>query len=298
MKNKKINYFLIGVQKAGTSSFYNWLAQHPQIEAPAQMKDFHYFLHEKYISKGTDWLESFYSDPEIKPVLLKGATNYIYDLNVPEKIKNYNPKSKFILILRDPAKRAFSAYQYFKKLGAEKRTFEQAMQDELEDKFEPSKPKYHYSYIGHGFYYQQLSNWLKFFSRNNFIILFYEDIFKSPQKALHDTFVFFNVNSTFEPQLNTVNKTGKAKHMWVNNMIFANKKLHRFYKKILHIDKLIPLEKRILFLNWLRDWNTSTESETEKISLEAYSKLSVIYAEDRQNLAKLLLTDFEGLWKY
>src|SRR4051794_23774070 len=108
----KINCFLIGVQKAGTSSFYNWLSQHPQIEAPQEMKDTHFFSLAKYYEKGNNWVESFYNSREEARVRLQGAVNYIFLDEAPIRIKNYNSESKFILILRDPVKRAYSAFKY------------------------------------------------------------------------------------------------------------------------------------------------------------------------------------------
>jgi hypothetical protein len=297
--DKKINYFLIGVQKAGTSSFYNWISQHPQINAPAQMKDFHFFVHQKYMDKGTGWLESFYLHDIQKPVLLKGAVNYIYEELCAERIKNYNPESKFILILRDPVKRAFSAYQYFKKLGSEQRTFDEAIKDELDNNFNQFTSKYNFAYTTHGFYYNQISNWLKYFERNRFLILNYEDIFKSPVHALKKTFNFLGVEQNFSPhQLNTVNKTGVVKYKWINDSIFANKKLHSFSKNVLHLDKIIPMNKRILFLNWLRDWNTSSKKKPEKLNLEKYTELSLLYNNDREKLSDLLGIDYKSLWQY
>src|SRR4051812_37418065 len=97
---KKINCFLIGVQKAGTSSFYNWISQHPEIEAPEEMKDFHFFTLSKYHEKGSSWLESFYNYKKEAKVRIQGAVNYIFFNEAPIRIKEYNSESRFILILR------------------------------------------------------------------------------------------------------------------------------------------------------------------------------------------------------
>ena len=42
-----INTFLIGAQKAGTTSLYDWLSQHPEVSAPSAIKDYHFFTNEK-----------------------------------------------------------------------------------------------------------------------------------------------------------------------------------------------------------------------------------------------------------
>ena len=51
---RKINTFLIGAQKAGTTSLYDWIGQHPEVHAPDAIKDYHYFTNESYFKKGVN----------------------------------------------------------------------------------------------------------------------------------------------------------------------------------------------------------------------------------------------------
>jgi hypothetical protein len=296
--NKKINCFLIGVQKAGTSSFYNWLSQHPQINAPKEWKDTHFFSQERYLEKGTGWMESFYNSDISKPVLLAGAVNYIYFPQIPNAIKAYNEDSKFILILRDPVKRAFSAYHYQTKMGLEKRSFEQAIKDEFQNKFSSEEARGNFAYIGHGYYYKQIKNWLTCFGLETFCIHFYEELFKSPDTALQQTFDFLNIDKNFKPILVSENKTGVVKYRWLNNLFFSNPKLVKTLKK-LKVDKVIGFSVRVKFFNWLRDWNTNTTKKNESsLNLEMYQQLSKYYEADTANLSELLKKDLKAIWKY
>lgn len=298
LENKKINCFLIGVQKAGTSSFYNWLSQHPEINAPKEMKDTHFFSQEKYLQKGTGWLESFYRPGISKPVLLNGAVNYIYFPQIPQAIKEYNNNSKFILILRNPVKRAFSAYQYLSKLGLEKRTFEQAITDEVQNKFDSEEAKGNFAYINHGYYYKQLKNWLNYFEKETLCIHIYEILFKSPEVALQQTFDFLGIEKNFKPTLISENKTGAVKYRWINNLFFTNPKLLKTLKKF-KVDKIIGYSVRVNFLNWLRDWNTKSNKKNETfLSMKMYNELSKYYEEDIYNLSQILQKDLKEIWKY
>lgn len=298
LQNKKINCFLIGAQKAGTSSFYNWLSQHPQVSAPQEMKDIHFFSHKPYLEKGTGWIESFYKDGNTKPVLLKGAVNYIYFPQVPPKIKVYNDQSKFILILRNPVKRAFSAYQYFNKIGTEKRSFEQAIKEELQGNFSSEEAKGNFAYINHGYYYNQIKNWFMYFKKEQFSIHIYEELFKSPQVALQETFEFLKINKDFKPNLIKANETGAVKYRWINDLFFTNPKLLKTLKKM-KVDKMIGFSARVNFLNLIRDWNTDTTKKNDAyLNEEKYEELSKHYEEDVYNLSQLLNKDFNTLWKY
>ena len=296
--DKKINCFLIGAQKAGTSSFYNWLSQHPEINAPEEMKDTHFFSHEKYFLKGTDWLESFYKSNVQKPVLLKGAVNYIYFPQIAAAIKNYNNQSKFILVLRDPVKRALSAYQYFYKLGTEKRSFEQAIKEELQEKFHSAECKANFAYLDHGYYHRQIENWLKYFDRETLCIHIYEILFKDPEIALQETFDFLGVDKNFNPSLYSANQTGVVKYKWINDLIFSSPKLLKILKQ-LKINKIIGFSSRVKFLNWLRDWNTDkTKINNLYLSQERYQELSRYYESDIYKLSQLLNKDLKKIWKY
>ncbi|MGN6211729.1 sulfotransferase family protein [Parafilimonas sp.] len=297
-ENKKINCFLIGVQKAGTSSFYNWLSQHPQINAPKEMKDTHFFSQERYLQKGAAWLESFYTNTNAAPVLLKGAVNYIYFPQVAATIYDYNDESKFILILRDPVKRAFSAYNYMYKLGLEKRSFKQSIEDELQHNFFSEEAKGNFAYLGHGYYYDQLKNWLNYFERNRFSIHIYETLFQEPQKALQETFEFLGIDKNFTPNLVNENTTGVVKYRWINNLFFTHPQLIKALKKI-HVDKVIGYSARVNFLNWLRDWNTSSKKKPgDRLTPEMYAALYKHFEDDISGLSQLLQTNLKTLWKY
>lgn len=297
MQGYKINHFLIGVQKGGTSSFYNWLSQHPQINAPDEMKDIHFFNQQKYFAKGTRWLEDFYKEKGDNKVLLKGAVNYIYNKEVPQKIKEYNADSKFILILRDPVKRAYSAHQYFTKLGTEKRDFLQSVKDELEGKFVSENSKNHFAYLDHGYYYNQLIYWHQYFSSEKFLILIFEELFKNPQQYLPEVFNFLGVDAQLQVNFAAKNTTGEVKHRLLSNMLFSQK-VRSFFKNVLKLDALIPFDKRVNFINWFRDWNTKKVHNKNELDMETYAYLQQYFKDDTNKLSVLLNKDFSLLWKY
>lgn len=262
------------------------------------MKDTHFFSQERYLQKGAAWLESFYTNTNAAPVLLKGAVNYIYFPQVAATIYDYNDESKFILILRDPVKRAFSAYNYMYKLGLEKRSFKQSIEDELQHNFFSEEAKGNFAYLGHGYYYDQLKNWLNYFERNRFSIHIYETLFQEPQKALQETFEFLGIDKNFTPNLVNENTTGVVKYRWINNLFFTHPQLIKALKKI-HVDKVIGYSARVNFLNWLRDWNTSSKKKPgDRLTPEMYAALYKHFEDDISGLSQLLQTNLKTLWKY
>lgn len=297
MKTNKINCFLIGAQKAGTTTLYSWLSQHPEIDAPEAIKDFHFFTSDEYFPKGTKWFESLYKN-ENTPVRINGAVNYILRPEAPQRINTYNADAKFILVLRDPVKRAYSAYQFFKKLNREKHSFQEAIKREKSGALTNWNEKDDFAYVEHGLYFEQIEHWFTYFEKDKFLILIYEELFKDPEVYLPEIFNFLNVKSDFMPELKTKNVSGEVKYKWLNKLIYDEKSILKQFVNKTGAKKLVPLEWRGSFLNKFRDINTKNNSVSGKISQQEYEQLCPLFNKDIQNLSKLLNKDLKKVWKY
>jgi len=193
-KKRKIDFLIIGAQKSGTTSLYEYLTAHPLIDA-AKKKEVHYFnLNHQ---KGNKWYHQFF--PWNKSHLQGEASPYyLFDESVPAKVKAYNPKIKLIVILRDPSERAFSHYRMNVRLGMENLGFLEALNAEDErikenDLLSPTNPQLLYSYKHRGLYSKQLSNWLKHFPREQLMILKYDEFFNTPWNEIQKVYHFLGL---------------------------------------------------------------------------------------------------------
>lgn len=112
----KVNLFLIGVNKAGTSWLYYLLDQHPEIFL-ADAKELYFFGEEE---KGPNTLGDYHSHfpfEESYRYFGEATVMYYRSADVAEAIQNYNPEAKLLAIVRDPIDRLVSQYQYHKQLG-------------------------------------------------------------------------------------------------------------------------------------------------------------------------------------
>jgi len=113
---------IAGQPKAGTTSLFDWLAQHPQIAA-GKLKEIRFFLDPKYPLQaparfnGTnlDSYLSLFNTPE-RNVLLDATPDYI-GCTAPLSLPSIHPATKAIIILRDPEERMISAYRFFRSHG-------------------------------------------------------------------------------------------------------------------------------------------------------------------------------------
>lgn len=112
----RVNLFVIGVNKAGTSWLYYLLRRHPDVFM-SEIKELYFFGPH---GDGPDTLEAYHSHfPFDADYRYFGEATVLYyrDAQTAEQIYSYNPRAKVLAIVRDPIRRLLSQYRYRKQLG-------------------------------------------------------------------------------------------------------------------------------------------------------------------------------------
>ena len=117
------DFIIIGCQRGGTTSLYNYITSHPDVE-PASQKELHFFDYN--FDKGLDWYKDQFPDNKIT-----GETSpyYIIHPHAPRRIAQAKPDVKILILLRNPGDRAYSHYNLEVKIGHEKLSFEDAIKN-------------------------------------------------------------------------------------------------------------------------------------------------------------------------
>ncbi|NEP80265.1 MAG: sulfotransferase domain-containing protein [Okeania sp. SIO3B3] len=207
------SFIIIGAQKSGTTSLYNYMIEHPQI-LPAAQKELHFFnwrskRGNRETAEGVDWyLSQFPTIASGKDLITGEATpDYLLDPYTPQKMFKLLPDVKLIVILRNPVDRAISQYYHnrsIKKRMMEPLSFQKAIEKEPE-RINNEKSKlmldenyrslFHrkYSYLERGIYIEQLEKWMGIFPRENFLILKSELFFENRDLTLRQVFNFLGL---------------------------------------------------------------------------------------------------------
>lgn len=177
---------------------YNFLIQHPSV-MQAKKKEIHYFDH--YYQKGLNWykqqfppLTSKYYRELIrfeKHVTGEASPLYLFHHETPKRMAKVIPRTKIIVMLRNPVDRAYSHYHHELRQGHETVSFDEAIETEtrrLQEASEMAKVdeqlalrmSLRYSYLERGKYADQLMRWFGHFPRDCFLILKSEDFFNDP----------------------------------------------------------------------------------------------------------------------
>jgi len=191
------SFFCVGTQKAGTTTLYELLKQHPDIYLP-DCKETHFFDIDKKYKKGIEWYESNYFS-KIKSEKIAGEITpiYMYLDFIPERIyKCLGTTIKLLFILRDPINRAYSHYWMSYGRGYEKKGFKDATILEKQRIEKGSFEKSHFSYIDRGFYFKQINRYLRYFKKRNMKFILFEDFIANLELNLYEIFNFLGVNSS------------------------------------------------------------------------------------------------------
>jgi len=216
-EEKKVNLFIVGAMKAGTTSFVDMLSQHPEIYVPP-IKEPHFFVNtlpkavyepSRFFNLDTYFEKDFPKPLHItkiekeiqykKAYSLATGQKYLLDastcyLNAPEaagNIYNYNPDARIIIVLRDPLERAYSHYKMDLGLGRTSKSFEDVMKKEVLE-YRANSLSWS-SYLGMSFYAQQINKFQNKFE--NVLVLEMEDLSNETENVLKAIKDFLQISS-------------------------------------------------------------------------------------------------------
>jgi hypothetical protein len=235
----RVNFVIGGTQKGGTSALDLFLRQHPEICMPKTKKELHYFDREENFGGQTDYKKYHaHFRPESRHRVIGEATpSYMYWTATPYRIWSYNPQMKWILVLRNPVERAFSAWNMETKRGAEHISFEKAVEQEAA-RCREALPLQHrvFSYIDRGFYAHQVRRLFNIFAEDNCLVLLNEELRTEHEKALRKVFKFLKVKSDFIPPEASVFEQDYDQEI---NSELRSKLTDMFYYDIKELERLL-----------------------------------------------------------
>ena len=277
----KVDFFIVGAAKAGTTSLYSYLNKHPEIEM-STIKEPDYFSNEfiekqslyykKESIKSLNKYHSLYSDTKN---LIRGeaSVSYLFYEKVPKKIFKYNSRSKVIIMLRNPSDRAYSHYLMDKRLGFVRESFENIVHKKSTHK---NSALFYQQYIELGQYAFQIKNYFDVFSKKNILIIDYDDFIYKSSEVMNKVCVFLNVeNRSFSNTNKVYNKYTNASNKLVK-VLYTFRFLREFIGNF--FSESLKIKIQALFFTDEKKPTLNSEiqiflKEYYKVELEKLSKL-------------------------
>jgi hypothetical protein len=222
-----IRFLIIGAQKGGTTSLFEYLRRHPEIHMPVE-KDIAFFNRPNEFRRGGEWyLTTVLRDAPPDAVCGEASTYYMsgtpygdliqneqrdpaesldggepLEEVVPKRIKQFLPDVKLICVLRDPVARAYSHHRMMVLERAESRSFDEAIDQLLtpraieQARIAPTRTN---NYVVNGEYGRVLGGFLRTFPRAQLMAIFSDDLAERPAQTLATLFEFIGVEPDFLP---------------------------------------------------------------------------------------------------
>jgi len=277
------NFLIIGAAKAGTTSLYNYLEQHPDVFMSPD-KEPRFFAFEgdtsgQYTYTELSKYETLFKDVKSEKAIGEASTYYLFSDTAPASIKKHIPDVKLIAILRNPIDRAYSQYVYWKREGKEKEnTFEDVVKKEKDLIASGSKGEY----LSRGMYSNQLENYFKLFEKDQIKTFKFETLCKKPKDMAREVFEFLNIDDSFEVDFSKTFNVSTAPQSGVKQFIYSfvvgqnriNTLLNKMLPDFVYWKIVVPFARK--FAGMLRSKKKDTieplDSVTRKDLIEFYKE--------------------------
>jgi hypothetical protein len=198
---QRVDFFIAGVQKGGTTALDDMLRGHPAIQM-ARRKEVHFFDNEEMNWRDPDYtrLHDQFDWAAANVVRGEATPIYTYWPNALERIARYNPAARMIVGLRHPALRAHSHWRMEAKRLADPMPFSEAIRSGRQRMGGGAHRVY--SYVERGFYAAQVQRVLSLFERALFIRT--DNLWTNPRSELSRVCEFLEIPTIAPPERNYV----------------------------------------------------------------------------------------------
>lgn len=283
---RKVDFFIVGAPKAGTTSLYHYLNEHPKIQM-SSIKEPNFFSYSSlkrdklyYHSSIIDTIEKYHALYVAADVNLRGdaSVSYLFYEDVPQKIHSYNQNAKIIIMLRDPVERAFSHYLMDYRLGLVSESFESIVTKKLGHR---DFNLFYQQYIEVSKYANQVKRYLEVFGKENIIFIDYDDFKRNTAKTVEEVYMFLEQDKDFRPffnkKYNTYFAPRNAFIRFAYSLIFFRKMAVNILPK-----KFKSIIKKLFFIS----------NRKPKLSQNTRGFLQKKFEPDLRELSALLSKDF------
>jgi hypothetical protein len=221
----KPSFMIPGAQKCGTTALAVFLQRHPRLRL-SEPKETEFFLRDaRYAGLGLDHYRTHFRRTRLpgRERFFEASAGYVFYPAVPRRLAEFDPDLRFVLMVREPAARAHSAWNMYRELctvPSERERMAAWLEDHNpEDResglamlAEPRFPSFAESVdreletiergelrwtipalVPGGLYAAQLERFLEAFPRDRFLILEDRELLERPPETLNRVLAFLGL---------------------------------------------------------------------------------------------------------
>jgi hypothetical protein len=287
------NLIIAGVNKAGTTSLFTYMASHPDVTG-SSVKETCYFLPVRY-GKSVGSREEYYSlfdQGSSASVVMEATPGYFYGgADLAKEIDNCLPSARIVVVLRNPANRLISFFGFMKNMLLLDRSMPFSdyvcrCQDmtAADLRIESNNP---YFGVEGGFYHKYLGGWQSQFG-DRLRILFSEDLRNDPRNTMLELCQWLDIdNEHFNDfDFSIENKTSQFRREYLHRLALAvNKNFERVFRKYPSIKRgLRTFYSRLNLSNSNQAVSQSDRELATSLYIESNRKLKILLQQDTRIL--------------
>jgi len=286
------NFIIVGAPKAGTTSLYHYLSEHPQVFM-SEPKEVNFFsraeiedqglYYQDFKAKDLNDYEKLFEGGVGKKAIGEGSVSYLFYPETPQKIKDILPDVKTIILLRDPLSRGYSHYLMDFRLGLVDLTYDEIAFKKVKHK---KMDLYYQQYVELGLYYEQVKRYFDIFGKNQVKIYLQEDLRNDPDSLIDNLYDYLEIDKTFTPN---TDQEHNAFSMPKNGLI---QKLYGSYMLRSTLSKIFPNKLKEMLLNTFFE-----RAKKPELNPKTKEYLLSLYKPNIEKLETLLDANLSGWYK-
>ena len=283
------SYLIIGgTTKAGTTSLFNYLSEHPDICA-ASYKETRFFLDQDYPlqskyrlnNDGLDKYNEFFFQCKGVKLRMEATPDYLYSTGCANRVASSLPGAKMVFILRDPVDRLKSWYKFAQQKGfiSEKFSFDDYVLMQLQSLQSSNTPQYMRA-LEQGRHSSSIDEYKNTFGDERCLVIPFHELANEPvsvmrkichfsdiDPGMYDDYQFRIENMTVGTRFSQIQRVYAYIIFNLRIQTHSKPRLHRFFKKA-----------RVFIDSYYKALNQKKKSKIE-ISPDILGKLRCYYNE-------------------
>lgn len=220
----KPNLFIVGAPKCATSSFYEYLGEHPEVFM-TRIKQPHHFCKDLW-HPHTDHYGQFrtldgylklFEDAQGQPIQGEASVWYLFSRIAAEEIHRFNPDAKILIHVRNPVDYLYSLHGELMVSGDEQITdFDDAVEAPFATRERLGMPatnrfRYGVTYLSSAMFSQQIARFQAHFPPEQIKINLMDDVKADLPSVYADVCRFLDIDDAFQPDFTPRNTARRVR---------------------------------------------------------------------------------------
>jgi hypothetical protein len=293
---KRPDFFIVGAFKAGTTSLYEYLRQHPQVFMPFHKEPMYFGadLDPRYRRMSEDEYLRLFADARPDQRVGEASPWYLYSSSAAAEIQAFAPNAQIIVMLRNPVDVMYAQHsQLLFNQRENLADFGEALAAEDDRRAgrripagalrrEPLFYRHSVRFV------EQVRRYLDVFGRERVHIIVHEDLRDDTAGVVRGTFEFLGVDPDVSIALDVRNPNRRPRSGALQRLIFRPPRPLR---------RMVPVLRRLPVVHRLRDAVVSANSVPQArgdMDPELRRQLSAELAPEVEALGRLVGRDFRS----